>query len=142
MMMVEEKMEANKASASSHGAAFEAMNGDAGKETTKKEQQQETFSPQVLKAVEEIFESRSVKEVREIEVRTRKEADDKQEELRQIIGSSYKDAIANADDLVQMSEENGKVERVHHRNQGVGKSVWNVRRERRSRGSFENEQKR
>ena len=51
MMMVEEKMEANKASASSHGAAFEAMNGDAGKETTKKEQQQETFSPQVLKAV-------------------------------------------------------------------------------------------
>lgn len=109
MMMVEEKMEANKASASSHGAAFEAMNGDAGKETTKKEQQQETFSPQVLKAVEEIFESRSVKEVREIEVRTRKEADDKQEELRQIIGSSYKDAIANADDLVQMSEETGKL---------------------------------
>ena len=55
MMMVEEKMEANKASAPSHGAAFEAMNGDAGKESTKKEQQQETFSPQVLKAVEEIF---------------------------------------------------------------------------------------
>ena len=82
-----------------------------------------------------------VKEVREIEVRTRKEADDKQEELRQIIGSSYKDAIANADDLVQMSEETGKLSE-YHRNQGVGKSVWNVRRERRSRGSFENEQKR
>ena len=101
-----DKMEANKASTSSDGSALEAMNSD-GKEdiVVAAAKKQETFSPQVLKAVEEIFESRSVKEVREIEVRTRKEAEDKQEELRQIIGSSYKDAIANADDLVRMSEE-------------------------------------
>jgi conserved oligomeric Golgi complex subunit 1 len=67
------------------------------------------FSPQVMKAVEEIFATRSLKEVKEIEIRTRKEAEDKQEELRQIIGSSYKDAIANADDLVLMSKETEKL---------------------------------
>jgi len=101
---------ANKKSTPSDGIALESMSVD-GKEATGSAagKKQETFPPQVLKAVEEIFESRSVKEVREIEVRTRKEAEDKQEELRQIIGSSYKDAIANADDLVQMSEQTAKL---------------------------------
>ena len=63
-----DKMEANKASTSSDGSALEAMNSD-GKEdiVAAAAKKQETFSPQVLKAVEEIFfESRSVKEVRKL----------------------------------------------------------------------------
>ena len=54
-----------------------------------------------------LFESRSVVEVREVVMRTEREARDKEEELRQLVGSSYRDAIASADTFAEM-ESNAK----------------------------------
>ncbi|XP_024514890.1 conserved oligomeric Golgi complex subunit 1 [Selaginella moellendorffii] len=53
---------------------------------------------------EALLESRSVAEVREVESATRKEIQDKQEELRQLVGASYRDLIDSADSILVMGD--------------------------------------
>eukprot|EP00850_Spirogloea_muscicola_P003961 SM000016S01949 [mRNA] locus=s16:854945:860887:- [translate_table: standard] len=51
---------------------------------------------------EVLFETRTVVEIREVENRTRKDIEDKKEELRQLVGASYRDLIESADSILEM----------------------------------------
>ncbi|KAH9622783.1 hypothetical protein KSS87_007379 [Heliosperma pusillum] len=51
---------------------------------------------------ESIFRSKPVSEIRIVEVQTRKQIDDKKEELRQLIGNRYRDLIDSADSILLM----------------------------------------
>ncbi|CAM6097162.1 unnamed protein product [Calypogeia fissa] len=53
---------------------------------------------------EALFETRSVVEIREVEVQTRKEIEEKKEELRQLVGASYRDLIESADSILLMRQ--------------------------------------
>jgi len=44
-----------------------------------------------------------------VEARTRKEVDEKREELRQLVGGSYRDLIDSADSIVEMSKTTQQV---------------------------------
>lgn len=51
---------------------------------------------------EALFETRTVVDIRGVEARTRKEIEEKKEELRQLVGASYRDLIESADSIVLM----------------------------------------
>ncbi|XP_031489178.1 conserved oligomeric Golgi complex subunit 1 [Nymphaea colorata] len=51
---------------------------------------------------ESLFRSRPISEIRSVEASTRKEIDNKQEELRQLVGRSYRDLIQSADFILLM----------------------------------------
>ncbi|GBG84544.1 hypothetical protein CBR_g38826 [Chara braunii] len=55
-----------------------------------------------LRNAEVLFETRSVAEIRQVEVRTREEIEEKKEELRQLVGASYRDLIESADSILKM----------------------------------------
>eukprot|EP00240_Pyramimonas_obovata_P004919 CAMPEP_0118935450 /NCGR_PEP_ID=MMETSP1169-20130426/15650_1 /TAXON_ID=36882 /ORGANISM="Pyramimonas obovata, Strain CCMP722" /LENGTH=399 /DNA_ID=CAMNT_0006878493 /DNA_START=206 /DNA_END=1401 /DNA_ORIENTATION=+ len=61
-----------------------------------------TTSQAAQKNAETLFETRLVAEIRQIEARTRSEIDEKKEELRQLVGNSYRDLIESADKIVDM----------------------------------------
>ncbi|KAL1814193.1 hypothetical protein ACET3Z_024258 [Daucus carota] len=51
-----------------------------------------------------LFRSKQVSEIRTIEASTRKQIDDKSEELRQLVGNRYRDLIDSADSIVLMKK--------------------------------------
>eukprot|EP00898_Chlorokybus_atmophyticus_P006294 jgi/Chlat1/6666/Chrsp49S06154 len=55
-----------------------------------------------VRNAEVLFETRTVAEIREVEARTRKEVEDKKEELRQLVGASYRNLIESADSILGM----------------------------------------
>ncbi|MCO5564319.1 hypothetical protein L7F22_017979 [Adiantum nelumboides] len=64
--------------------------------------QQKTSEDASLRNAEALFESRTVVEIREVEANTRKEVEEKKEELRQLVGASYRDLIDSADSIADM----------------------------------------
>lgn len=68
-------------------------------------------------SAEALFETRPVAEVRQVERNTRKEVADKQEELRQLVGASYRDLLASADTIAAMRRDadavKGALQRIH-----------------------------
>mmetsp|Transcript_34672 Transcript_34672/g.87742 ORF Transcript_34672/g.87742 Transcript_34672/m.87742 type:complete len:1232 (-) Transcript_34672:139-3834(-) len=58
---------------------------------------------------EALFESRTVAEIREIENRTRKDIDVKKQQLRQLVGDSYRDLIDSADKIVSIATNCGHI---------------------------------
>lgn len=64
--------------------------------------QQKTSEDATLRNAEALFESRTVVEIREVEANTRKEIEEKKEELRQLVGASYRDLIESADSIANM----------------------------------------
>lgn len=64
--------------------------------------QQKSSEDATLRNAEALFESRSVVEIREVEANTRKEIEEKKEELRQLVGASYRDLIESADSIANM----------------------------------------
>ncbi|CAI7841579.1 unnamed protein product [Closterium sp. NIES-54] len=51
---------------------------------------------------ESLFETRSIADIVAIEARTRKEVEEKKEELRQLVGASYRHLIESADSILDM----------------------------------------
>ncbi|OWM87739.1 conserved oligomeric Golgi complex subunit 1 [Punica granatum] len=51
---------------------------------------------------ESLFRSRPISEIRNVEATTRKQIEDKKEELRQLVGNRYRDLIDSADSIVLM----------------------------------------
>lgn len=49
-----------------------------------------------------LFRTKPISEIRKVEAATRKEIEDKSEELRQLVGNRYRDLIDSADTIVQM----------------------------------------
>lgn len=49
-----------------------------------------------------LFRTKPISEIRKVEATTRKEIEDKSEELRQLVGNRYRDLIDSADSIVQM----------------------------------------
>ncbi|KAH7316330.1 hypothetical protein KP509_21G088700 [Ceratopteris richardii] len=66
--------------------------------------QQKTSEDATLRNAEALFESRTVVEIREVEANTRKEIEEKKEELRQLVGASYRDLIESADSIANMKK--------------------------------------
>lgn len=56
-------------------------------------------------SLEALFEQRRVDEVRQVEQRARREAEEKREELRNAVGSAYKDLLAGSDHVHGMLEK-------------------------------------
>mmetsp|Transcript_5197 Transcript_5197/g.19028 ORF Transcript_5197/g.19028 Transcript_5197/m.19028 type:complete len:1064 (+) Transcript_5197:324-3515(+) len=63
----------------------------------------------LMRNAEQLFETRSVAEIREVEKRTRAGVNEKQEELKQLVGSSYRDLIRSADAIVTMKQSCSKI---------------------------------
>ena len=59
-----------------------------------------------------LFESRDVREIREVRARTEREAEEKDDELRALVGSSYRDAIASADAIAEMERASAELTTV------------------------------
>lgn len=55
-----------------------------------------------LRNAEALFENHTVVEIREVEANTRKDIEEKKEDLRQLVGASYRDLIESADSIVYM----------------------------------------
>ncbi|XP_050204698.1 conserved oligomeric Golgi complex subunit 1 [Mercurialis annua] len=51
---------------------------------------------------ETLFRTKGISEIRKVEERTRKQIDEKKEELRQLVGNRYRDLIDSADSIVLM----------------------------------------
>lgn len=64
--------------------------------------QQKSSEPGSSRNAEGLFETRSVSEIREVEARTRRDIEEKKEELRQLVGASYRDLIESADSILDM----------------------------------------
>ncbi|KAL2634243.1 hypothetical protein R1flu_005722 [Riccia fluitans] len=64
--------------------------------------QQKAIEDANTRNAEALFETRTVVEIREVEARTRKEIEEKKEELRQLVGASYRDLIESADSILLM----------------------------------------
>eukprot|EP00899_Mesostigma_viride_P014150 jgi/Mesvir1/22736/Mv14139-RA.1 len=62
-----------------------------------------------MRNAELLFETRSIAEIREIEARTTREVDEKKEELRQLVGASYRDLIESADTIIEMKRSSEAV---------------------------------
>ncbi|KAK9735872.1 hypothetical protein RND81_04G234100 [Saponaria officinalis] len=61
-----------------------------------------TMSTTGFRDAESLFRSKPVSEIRNAEAQTRKQIDDKKEELRQLIGNRYRDLIDSADSILVM----------------------------------------
>lgn len=57
----------------------------------------------VSAAAEALFETKNVAEIRKIEAQTRREIDDKNQQLRQLVGDSYRDLIEGTDKIIDIS---------------------------------------
>ncbi|KAK6945628.1 hypothetical protein RJ641_013172 [Dillenia turbinata] len=55
-----------------------------------------------VRDVESLFRSKPISELRAIEINTRKQIEEKQQELRQLVGDRYRDLIDSADSIVLM----------------------------------------
>lgn len=64
--------------------------------------QQRVVEDATARNAESLFETRTVVEIRDVEARTRKEIELKKEELRQLVGASYRDLIESADSILNM----------------------------------------
>lgn len=65
---------------------------------------QQPSSPSTLTAkdAESLFRTKPISEIRNVEAATRKQIQDKSEELRQLVGNRYRDLIDSADSIVNM----------------------------------------
>ena len=61
---------------------------------------------------EALFKNRTLEEIREVERRTRREAREKSETLRNVVGESYKDAMATVEAMERIREAERVVERL------------------------------
>ncbi|EEF47321.1 conserved oligomeric Golgi complex subunit 1 [Ricinus communis] len=61
-----------------------------------------TLSGGGFRDAETLFRSKTISEIRNVEATTRKQIDDKKEELRQLVGNRYRDLIDSADSIVLM----------------------------------------
>lgn len=57
-----------------------------------------------IRNAESLFEAKTVSEIREVELQTRNEIEAKKEELRQLVGASYRDLIESADSITLMKQ--------------------------------------
>ncbi|KAI3743296.1 hypothetical protein L1987_61002 [Smallanthus sonchifolius] len=77
-------------------------------------------SPSKLTAkdAESLFRTKPISEIRIVEATTRKQIQDKSEELRQLVGNRYRDLIDSADSIVNMKSSchsiSGNISAVHH----------------------------
>ncbi|PKA65568.1 hypothetical protein AXF42_Ash005902 [Apostasia shenzhenica] len=55
-----------------------------------------------IRDAESLFRTKPISEIRAIEAATRREIEQKKEELRQLVGKSYRDLIDSADSIIQM----------------------------------------
>ncbi|CAI9102946.1 OLC1v1001349C1 [Oldenlandia corymbosa var. corymbosa] len=64
-----------------------------------------------------LFRTKPISEIRKVEAATRKEIEDKSEELRQLVGNRYRDLIDSADSIVQMKSTcefiSGNISAIH-----------------------------
>ena len=65
-------------------------------------QQKGGVEDSTVQNAEILFESRTVPEIRDVEARTRRDIEEKKEELRQLVGASYRDLIESADSILDM----------------------------------------
>ena len=65
-------------------------------------QQKGGVEDSTIRNAEILFESRTVSEIRDVEARTRRDIEEKKEELRQLVGASYRDLIESADSILDM----------------------------------------
>ncbi|KAK9841813.1 hypothetical protein WJX81_004723 [Elliptochloris bilobata] len=56
------------------------------------------------KNAERLFETQTVLEIREVETKTRRDIEEKRNQLRQLVGNSYRDLISSADTIMQMAQ--------------------------------------
>ncbi|CAI5464145.1 unnamed protein product [Closterium sp. Yama58-4] len=64
--------------------------------------QQKVVEDGSTRNAESLFETRSIADIVAIEARTRKEVEEKKEELRQLVGASYRHLIESADSILDM----------------------------------------
>ncbi|GAB4835330.1 Golgi transport complex subunit 1 [Ancistrocladus abbreviatus] len=64
--------------------------------------QSATLSGAGYRDAESLFRTKPISEIRNVEANTRKQIDDKKEELRQLIGNRYRDLIDSADSILSM----------------------------------------
>jgi hypothetical protein len=57
-----------------------------------------------IRNAESLFEAKTIVDIREVEAQTRNEIEAKKEELRQLVGASYRDLIESADSITLMKE--------------------------------------
>ncbi|KAF7811547.1 Conserved oligomeric Golgi complex subunit 1 [Senna tora] len=66
---------------------------------------------------ESLFRSKPISEIRNVEASTRKQIEDKKEELRQLVGNRYRDLIDSADSIVLMKNSchsiSGNISSIH-----------------------------
>ena len=55
-----------------------------------------------MKSAEQLFEQRPVEEIRGVERRAKEQVDRKREELREVVGASYREFIDSADGIEAM----------------------------------------
>eukprot|EP00798_Chlamydomonas_sp_ICE-L_P025620 gene25620-11274_t len=58
---------------------------------------------------EALFENKTVSDIREIELRTRKDIESKKLQLRQLVGDSYRDLMESADQIVAIANDCGTI---------------------------------
>ncbi|XP_059647293.1 conserved oligomeric Golgi complex subunit 1 [Cornus florida] len=67
---------------------------------------------------ESLFRAKPISEIRNVEAGTRKQIEDKSEELRQLVGNRYRDLIDSADSIVQMKAScesiSANISAIHH----------------------------
>ncbi|XP_027071140.1 conserved oligomeric Golgi complex subunit 1-like [Coffea arabica] len=65
-----------------------------------------------------LFRTKPISDIRKVEATTRKEIEDKSEELRQLVGNRYRDLIDSADSIVQMKSTcefiSTNISAIHH----------------------------
>ncbi|TKY51697.1 Conserved oligomeric Golgi complex subunit 1 [Spatholobus suberectus] len=75
---------------------------------------------------ESLFRSKPIAEIRKTEAATRKQIEDKKEELRQLVGNRYRDLIDSADSIVRMKAScngiSGNIAAVHGRIRSLSQS--------------------
>ncbi|KAG8376763.1 hypothetical protein BUALT_Bualt09G0097600 [Buddleja alternifolia] len=67
---------------------------------------------------ESLFRTKPISEIRDVEANTRKQIQDKSEELRQLVGNCYRDLIDSADSIVLMKSScesiSANISAIHH----------------------------
>ncbi|KAG0504187.1 hypothetical protein KC19_11G172100 [Ceratodon purpureus] len=66
--------------------------------------QAKTTEGLTFRNAESLFEAKTVAEIRDVEAQTRNEIEAKKEELRQLVGASYRDLIESADSITLMKQ--------------------------------------
>ena len=80
-----------------------------------------------VRNAEALFEAKTVVEIRDVEAQTRNEIEAKKEELRQLVGASYRDLIESADSITLMKQScdavAANIARMHHGFDALQRSV-------------------